>query len=424
MGVSHLIDRRLNGKNKSAVNRERFLRRFKSQIKEAVTRAVKGRSITDIESGEKVSIPVKDVSEPVFGHASGGMRESVHPGNKEYQRGDQVDRPSGGAGGSGGKAGDGGEGEDDFVFQLSREEFLNFFFEDLELPNLIKTQLMATQAFQTIRSGYTAEGTPSNIHIVRSLKGALGRRIALGAAPMARLNEAREELDVLLETRGDDDFDVIRLREEIHALKARIIGIPFIDPFDLRYTNRVKVPRPSTQAVMFCVMDVSGSMDEQKKDTAKRFFILLYLFLTRAYEKIEVVFVRHHTQASEVNEHDFFHARDTGGTVVSSALKLVKEIIDDRFPTNDWNIYIAQASDGDNWDSDSVTCKELLISQIMPLCQYYAYIEITEGQPQNLWHEYQKVMAVCKHFAMRNIRTPADIYPVFRDLFKRTMANA
>lgn len=424
--MAHLIDRRLNGKNKSAINRERFLRRFKAQIKQAVTRAVKGRSIKDIDSGDKVSIPVKDVSEPVFGHTQGGVWETVHPGNKEYQRGDKVDRPQkgGGGGGSGGPGGDGAEGEDDFVFQLSREEFLNFFFEDLELPNLVKTQLTATQIYQTVRSGYTAEGTPSNIHIVRSLKGALGRRIALSADPMARLNEAREELDVLLETRGDDDPEVDRLRNLIRQLKSRIIGIPFIDPFDLRYTNRVKVPKPSTQAVMFCVMDVSGSMDEQKKDTAKRFFILLYLFLTRVYEKTEVVFVRHHTQASEVSEDDFFHARDTGGTVVSSAIKLVRDIVRERFSPSDWNIYVAQASDGDNWDSDSATCRELLVNDLLPLVQYYAYIEITDGQPQNLWHEYEKVKAVCRHFAMRNIRTPADIYPVFRDLFKKATANA
>ncbi|QNM95784.1 YeaH/YhbH family protein [Chitinimonas koreensis] len=423
--MAHLIDRRLNGKNKSAINRERFLRRFKGQIKEAVARAVKGRSITDIDTGEKVSIPVKDVSEPVFGHARGGVWESVHPGNKEYSRGDRIDRPEEGGGGSGsGKASQDGEGEDDFVFELSREEFLNFFFDDLELPNLVKTQLTATQAFKNIRAGYSTDGTPSNIDVVRSLKGALGRRIALTAGPMARLNEAREELDVLLETREEGDPEVDALRDEIKSLKTRILGIPYIDPFDLRYSNRVKVPRPHTQAVMFCVMDVSGSMDEQKKDTAKRFFILLYLFLTRAYEKIDVVFVRHHTQAAEVNEHDFFHARDTGGTVVSSALKLVHKIIAERFPTQDWNIYVAQASDGDNWDSDSVTCKEILLGDILPLTQYYAYIEITEGEPQNLWMEYEQVKAACAHFAMRKIANPADIYPVFRDLFKKAAAHA
>ena len=111
---------------------------------------------------------------------------------------------------------------------------------------------------------------------------------------------------------------------------------------------------------MFCLMDVSGSMDEERKDIAKRFFILLYLFLTRNYERIEVVFIRHHTIAKEVDEDEFFHSRESGGTVVSSALKLMQEIIRERYPLTEWNIYAAQASDGDNWDDDSssaITCR-------------------------------------------------------------------
>src|SRR5450830_1475513 len=99
--LSYLIDRRLQGKNKSAINRKRFLERHKAQIKEAVNRAIKGRSITDIESGENVAIPVKDTNEPTFGHASGGVQERVFPGNSEYLKGDQVQRPGGGSGGSG-----------------------------------------------------------------------------------------------------------------------------------------------------------------------------------------------------------------------------------------------------------------------------------------------------------------------------------
>ncbi|QAU34987.1 YeaH/YhbH family protein [Janthinobacterium sp. 17J80-10] len=417
----HLIDRRLQGKNKSAINRERFIRRYKGQIKEAVARAVKGRSITDIESGEKISIPVKDINEPVFGHAHGGIWENVHPGNKEYAKGDQIERPKGGRGGSGkGKAGNSDEtGEDDFSFELSREEFLNVFFEDLELPNLVKTQLTAVPEFKNQRAGYNVSGTPSNIHVLRSLRGALGRRIAVGGAPRKRLKEAEEELQALLKTAEEDDLRVIELRREIHHLRTRILAIPFIDPFDLRYSNRIKVPKPASQAVMFCVMDVSGSMDEARKDMAKRFFILLYLFLTRAYEKIEVVFIRHHTSATEVDEQDFFHSRESGGTVVSSALHLLKDIIAERYPTNDWNAYVAQASDGDNWDSDSLTCHDLLVNAIMPMVQYYAYIEITDGPPQNLWEEYSQIPAVHPNFAMQKIESPADIYPVFRELFKK-----
>jgi hypothetical protein len=416
----HLIDRRLQGKNKSAGNRERFLRRYKGQIKQAVERAIKGRSITEVEKGEKISIPVKDINEPNFGHAQGGVWETVRPGNKEYQKGDQLQRPKGGSGQGKGKAGNSEEtSEDDFAFELSRDEFLNVFFEDLELPNLIKTQLKSVTEFKQQRAGYKLSGTTSNIHVLRSLRGALGRRIAVGGGSRKRLREAEAELEELQRTAFEDDHRILALKQEIRKLRIKIEAIPFIDPIDLRYSNRILVPKPTSQAVMFCIMDVSGSMDQAKKDASKRFFILLYLFLTRAYEKIEVVFIRHHTQASEVTEDEFFNSRESGGTVVSSALHLLKKIIEERYASSDWNTYVAQASDGDNWDNDSITCRNLLINSIMPMVQYYAYVEITDGEPQNLWEEYTQIPAHHPHFAMQKIESPADIYPVFRELFKK-----
>jgi len=418
--LAHLIDRRLQGKNKSAINRERFLRRYKGQIKDAVQRAIKGRSITEVEKGEKVSIPVKDINEPTFGHAHGGIWEVVRPGNEQYQKGDQIQRPKGGGGAGKGKAGNSEEiTEDDFTFELTREEFMNYFFEDLELPNLVKTQLTSINEFRNQRAGYTISGTPTNIHVLRSMRGAIGRRIAVGAKSRKRLREAEQEMNELLKTAFEDDHRVLALRKEIHHLRAKLDGIAFLDPIDLRYSNRIKVPKPSSQAVMFCVMDVSGSMDQAKKDAAKRFFILLYLFLERAYEKIEVVFIRHHTQATEVTEDEFFNSRESGGTVVSSALHLLNKVITERYASSDWNVYVAQASDGDNWDNDSVTCRQLLIDRIMPLVQYYAYVEITDGEPQNLWYEYMQIPDHHPHFAMQKIESPADIYPVFRELFKK-----
>lgn len=419
--MTYLIDRRLQSKNKSAVNRERFLRRYKAQIKDAVGRAIKGRSITDIENGEKVSIPVKDVNEPHFGHAHGGVWETVNPGNTEYQKGDQFSRPRSGGGSGRGRAGNSDQtSEDDFIFELSREEFMNYFFEDLELPNMVKTQLTQTIDFKTQRAGYNVSGTPSNIHVLRSLRGALGRRIAVGGPSRRAVNELQQELQELFDAEApEDDPRVIELKRQIHHLHTRINAIPFIDPFDLRYSNRIKVPKPSTQAVMFCIMDVSGSMDETRKDTAKRFFILLYLFLKRVYERIDVVFIRHHTAAAEVDEDEFFHSRESGGTVVSSALHLLQKVIGERYASSDWNAYVAQASDGDNWDNDSLLCKQLLDNGIMPKVQYYTYVEITDGPPQNLWEQYTEVAAHHANFAMQKIVTPADIYPVFRELFKK-----
>jgi len=163
-------------------------------------------------------------------------------------------------------------------------------------------------------------------------------------------------------------------------------------------------------------------MDEEKKSIAKRFFMLLYLFLTRTYEHIDIVFIRHHTVAKEVNEEDFFHSRESGGTVVSSALELMKEILHSRYANGAWNIYGAQASDGDNWDNDSPHCREMLAQTILPFVQYFAYIEITRGEQQNLWREYEKLLGAHTNFAMQHIENLPDIYPVFRELFKKKLA--
>ncbi|NDY92693.1 YeaH/YhbH family protein [Ideonella livida] len=427
--LQQIIDRRLAGKNKSIGNRERFLRRYKDQIRDAVRRAVDGRGIRDLERGEEVRIPKKDLSQPVFHHGQGGQRDMVHPGNQEYLTGDRIQRPPQGGQGQGGGKGqpsDQGEGEDDFVFALSKEEFMQVFFEDLALPHLVRTQLAEVPEYKTHRAGFTSDGTPNNLHVVRSMRGALGRRIALGTESRRELHALEERLDTLRLQPGGDavtERERLDLTERIHALRARLERIPFLDPIDLRFRSRVRVPVPSAKAVMFCLMDVSGSMDEARKELSKRFFILLYLFLTKHYEKIDLVFIRHHTQAQEVNEHDFFHARETGGTVVSSALELMDQIIRDRYNPAEWNIYGAQASDGDNWHHDSGRCRELLTSKILPACRYYAYVQVAEEE-QTLWQEYHRVAETTPQFAMRKAVEASQIYPVFRDLFKKEGAVA
>ena len=428
--LQQIIDRRLSGKNKSIGNRERFLRRYKTQIREAVKRAIDGRSIRDIERAEDVTIPKKDISEPVFRHGNGGTREMVHPGNKEYVRGDRIERPKGGQGGKGkgkGQAGDSGEGEDDFTFTLTKEEFMQVFFEDLALPHLVRTQLAEVPEWKSQRAGYTSDGTATNLHVVRSMRGAIGRRIAIGADSRRQLRELEDELEALLRDAPIGDvatrLQIVELESRIAVLRNRVARIPFLDPIDLRFRNRVRVPVPTSKAVMFCLMDISGSMDEGRKDLAKRFFILLYLFLTRHYEKIDIVFIRHHTQAAEVDEQNFFHATETGGTVVSSALVLMEEIIRARYSPSEWNIYGAQASDGDNWHHDSGRCRELLADKILPLTRYFAYVQVAEEE-QNLWQEYAQLVGVARQFAMRKATEVSQIYPVFRDLFKKEGAES
>ncbi|NNL57467.1 MAG: YeaH/YhbH family protein [Pseudomonadales bacterium] len=422
--MAYLIDRRLNGKNKSAVNRQRFLRRYRKHIKEAVADAVSNRSITDIDSGETITIPKGDIEEPVFGHGPGGKRSIVHPGNKEFVKGDQIERPKrGGAGGGGGKASNKGEGMDDFAFQITQEEFLNFMFDELELPNLVKRQLAGTDTFKYRRAGFSTVGTPSQINIVRSLRAANGRRIALGASKRRKLRELEQQLAQERDSAQPDEFKLLMLDEEISELKSRLKKIPFLDDFDIRYNLNVKEPQPTSKAVMFCIMDVSGSMTQDVKDIAKRFFILLYLFLQRNYDRTDVVFIRHHTSAKEVDEEEFFYSRETGGTVVSSALKLMKTIMQARYPTSEWNIYGAQASDGDNWKDDSSSCFDLLANDIMPNMQHYSYVEITPNKHQALWYEYEQVKVQFEDaFALQQITGPGDIFPVFRELFQRRPA--
>lgn len=423
--MAHFIDRRLNGKNKSTVNRQRFLRRHKQQIKESIADAVNKRSITDVDSGEDITIPSRDIREPSFHQGKGGQRDVVHPGNDQFTTGDRIERPPGGAGQGGAGKGDAspdGEGNDEFVFQISKDEYLDLLFEDLELPNLQKNQMNKIVEWKTFRSGYKSQGVPANIAIVKTLQNSLARRTAMTAGKRRKLRDLEQALTLLFKTEPAQPFEEERIKKEIESLKQKINRTPFIDTFDLRYKNYERRPQPSSQAVMFCLMDVSGSMDQATKDIAKRFYILLYLFLNRTYKNVDVVFIRHHTQAKEVDEHEFFYSQETGGTIVSSALRMMNDIVKDRYRPEEWNIYAAQASDGDNWADDSPGCRELLDKHILPFSRYYSYIEITRRAHQTLWREYEALHNSHDNFAMQNIRTVDDIFPVFRELFKKQVS--
>ena len=419
---SFVIDRRLNAKNKSAVNRRRFLQRYKKHIKKAVNDAVNSRSITDMESGESISIPAKDISEPSFGHGQGGRNFAVHPGNKEFVRDDRINKPPAGQGqGRGGKASDSGESMDEFTFQITQDEFLEFLFEDLELPNLEKKELKDVKQFEYRQAGFSNTGTPSKLNIVRSLKNSHARRIALSSKSRRELKEVRAQLQSYKDTK-DFDVEIELLKKRQVELRDKIKRVPYIEELDLRFNRHEKVALPSNAAVMFCLMDVSGSMTQHTKDIAKRFYLLLYMFLQKNYEKIDIVFIRHHTSAKEVDEEEFFYSRETGGTIVSSALLMMDKIIKERYPKNSWNIYAAQASDGDNWNDDSPLCSKLLNESIMSMVQFFTYIEITPREHQTLWYEYENIQqSYPNKFSMQQVVDQQDIFPIFRKIFKRKM---
>lgn len=411
MGDSTIIDRRLNGKNRSLPNRERFIRRYKTQLKKAVADVAGESSISDV-SGDgrvKVRIPTREVSEPTFIFGQGGSTERVVPGNRDFVPGDRIPRPSGGGEGQGGGKPGKGEGEDGFTFVLSREEFLNLYFDDLELPELLKREISSVKRMKSRNAGYSRTGAPTSLSVLRTMKASLMRRVAL-------------------EPRGEDEEDDDEDKGQLDLLDdpKKKPYVPFLDEVDLRYRNRVTYPEPSTNAVIFCLMDVSASMDEAKKDLAKRFYTLLYLFLTRKYEEVKLVFIRHTDEAEEVTEEDFFYGKKSGGTEIMPAMELMHNIIETRYPGSAWNVYVAQASDGDATSRDARASAEYLSSKIMPHVRYYAYVETMPtpmfgmARASDLWESFERLEdSFAGHFAMRKLFNRRDIYPVFRGLFEK-----
>lgn len=426
--MAHIIvDRRKNQRGKSSVNRQRFVRRVRQQVKEAVKGVIRDGNIKDVvdEKGKKVRIPGKGLNQPHFHHDdAGGVSDRVFPGNKEFEQGDRINRPPGREGEKGKNASNTGVGDDVFQFHLTREEFLDLFFEDLELPDLVRKDIAKTDEWKVQRAGFKTDGGPSQLNILRSMKQSKSRRLALRSPKKRKLKEFEKQLDALL---NGDDLDEAGLEkrewleDQIKTLKRRIKAIPFIDDVDLRYNRWERVPIPATQAVMFCIMDVSASMGEWEKEMAKRFFMLLFLFLTREYDRVDIVFIRHTTSAKEVDEQEFFYSRESGGTIVSTSLELMKEIIQVRYPKSQWNIFGCQASDGDNWPDDCVKSTELMSNSILTLVQYFAYVEIDKrgGKDSTLWPFYEGLKGNHKNFEMTVISDVSEIYRVFRGLFEK-----
>jgi uncharacterized protein len=425
----HIVDRRLNPGGKSLSNRQRFLRRAKALVQRAVRDSTKERDIKGLDQGGEISIPIDGVREPTFRRdGETGSKDYVLPGNKRFIEGDTIERPSGGRGGRGSEGSPDGGGEDDFRFVLSREEFIDLFLDDLELPDLAKKRVTTLDSQQWRRAGYMVAGSPANLALKRTMQNSLSRRIALRRPRLDDIEEIRAQI-VELEESGADEVQLAWLRDKLAALDSKTRRVPYIDPIDLRYRRFERYPKPIAQAVMFCLMDVSGSMTEHMKDLAKRFFMLLHLFLARRYRHVEVVFIRHTHEAKEVDEETFFHGTETGGTLVSSAFEEMRRVVTERFSPQDWNIYAAQVSDGDNSSTDAARTERLVTEEILPAVQYFAYLEVgsDEGprragfvaQKSELWRTYEGLRSSGAQIAMRRASHRREIYPVFRDLFQR-----
>jgi uncharacterized sporulation protein YeaH/YhbH (DUF444 family) len=420
MGIN-VVDRRNNPKGKSSENRQRIIKRVEDQIKKALPDIIKNTNVKDLTSSKKgVKVPVKGISEPQFTYdRNSGDKKHVHPGNKEYVEGDKVKKNDGGEGKGKGKKGsnDPTITEDDFTITISKDEFLEYFFNELELPDMVKKHLNQIVDFKQKRSGYSNYGNPSRLNIVKSFKNSMTRRMANGLFYDKKIKEIEEKLKDQRLT----DQDRIHLEKELDKLKKMKLSVSFMEEVDLQYNNFEKYPVPVTSAVMFCIMDVSGSMGENEKDISKRFFMLLYMFLTKQYEKIEMVFIRHHTDAKEVSEDEFFNSKESGGTVVITALELLDKIIRERY-SDEWNIYVAQASDGDVWDdSDATDCYKILNSEILRKVQYMVYIDICkdEYRESDLYQKYKLLSDKKQNFNIGKIFEVSDIWKVFQEFFKK-----
>lgn len=418
------VDRRLNPGGKSLPNRQRFLDRAMPDVKRAVEAGAKTRSLSGGEAeADRVKVTGDGTREPFLRHGKAGQRGMVLPGNKTFQPGDEIPLPQGGGGGGGSQAGT-GDGVDSFEFVLTRKEMLDTLLDGLELPDLELRSAGQMPESRPQRAGLSVSGTPAALNLGRTMRKSLGRRVALGGSKRAEINALHAAIDEAVGT--GDDAELARLREALAELLSRRSAVPFLDPIDLRY-NRFEVqPQPRARAVMFCLLDVSWSMDETKKELAKRFFLLTYIFLERRYKEVALVFIRHTDTAAEVDEHTFFYDKSNGGTKASTALEEMTRIQRDRFPLADWNIYAVQAGDGDNAYDDGPRVTQLMQEAILPVVQQFAYIETqprsdgTSYYKTSLWSTFEALgqEGHAARLAMHQVGDVPEVLAKFRELFR------
>ena len=470
--MTTIVDRRGQSKNGQVTSRRRFLDRNRKSIRDAMDKKIADGKIGDIgKDGVDVTVPRDDIHEPNIKHGKGGKHQRVFPGNRHFRKGDELEKPPGGGGGRGTDGSPDGDGEDDFTFHVTEDEFLEMLFEDLELPNLTKVGDQDTTKTKSVPAGLSSDGPPNKLDLARSVQKRMGRRISAANPSKKAILELKEEQRDILKSYVSNDDDpkapaskssgfvplktkikqidseiehlrtevggelspedaeeIDSLDKEIESLENKINKIPkWDDKHDMVYKLNKQQPVPTSKAVMFCLMDVSGSMGEEEKSKAKLFYFLLNRFLERHYEHTEVVFIRHTHVAQEVDEETFFYDRETGGTVASTCLEKMLEAIKDRFPPSEWNIYGAQATDGDNYPQDNINVQDFL-EQIMPKVQAYFYTEIDRGAglfgprigESDLWRVMQNFEENYPgKFFTGMIKDKSDIFPVFREFFKQ-----
>jgi len=444
------VDRRKTSRGKSLNNRSKLLARIKDSIRQSkpVDIDAGGVKAAGGQSSSKSFInPVKiakdALHEPTFRYdSSTGNYESILIGNDRWERGDKfiIDRSGGGRGGRGNGSGPGEDGEDDFIVNISRSEFFDVFFEDCELPDLLETNEKDLPEAVWKPAGFQKEGNAAQLSVIRSFRNSIGRRRAVAAESREELAALEKELEKIEEFLSGNPIsasyearrkDVIQRIEE---LKSKISIIPFFEKVDLRYKKSERIQVKQADAVLVMVMDISGSMDENKKRVARKFFSLQYAFIKRKYPNTDLIFIAHTDGAEEMTEEDFFTTRKSGGTIVSPAFKLAHDIIKTRYDIQQTNIYLSYAGDGDNWDSDNPqVIAELEENGLIAKLRHAVYVQVgmsiagtfNYASGVSLWNVMTSISRTNPKMHAIKIGEDSAVFSAFRSIYaKKPKASA
>lgn len=433
------VDRRKTARGKSIPNRQRLLRKIKDAIREAKPQDLTAGGVKNMSSGGSGNVnPVKvakhSLHEPSFHYARhSGKHDIVVIGNKEYERGDPF--PLDGEDEAGGGGGPGPDGEDDFIANVSKDEYLNVFFEDCELPNLVDNQAKELPEFVPKHAGFQKHGNPGQLSVKRSFKNSLGRRLALTKGARDEIEELKELLRQYED--GDHPDSPVLTQEQamrriaatidrIVELERRVASTPYFEEVDLRYTKKEKVLVKAADAVFAMIMDVSGSMDEEKKRMARKFFSLQYAFIVRKYPQTDLIFIAHTSAAYEMTEDEFFTSMLSGGTIVTPAYEMLLKIINERYDSNETNIYLSQASDGDNWDTDNgLIIGALEESGLLAKLRHMSYVQVGQSYAGSynpavtLWTVIESIANTTKKISMAKINDDSEVFDAFHKIYKK-----
>jgi sporulation protein YhbH len=363
--------------DRSAGDRARHRSKVRESIRENITDIIAEESIIGQDRGRVIKVPIRGIREYRFVY--GDNEPGVGQGDGDTAEGQVVGKVRGDGSGDGDQAGD-RPGVDYYETDVTLDELVEIMFEDLELPDLERKQLRQLDSFRlSKRKGHRRVGIRSRLDKPRTVRERARRKLA---------------------ARGRGATAAQRF--------------PYHDD-DLVYRHVTADVRQESNAVVFCLMDTSGSMDTMKKYLARSFFFLLYQFICTKYQNVEIVFVAHHTEAREVSEEEFFHKGESGGTFISSAYGKTLEIIQDRYHPSLWNVYAFHCSDGDNFDSDNATALRTA-QELTEICNLFGYGEI---KPLGSRYYESSMLNIFRRLEAENFHTvlieqKSDVWPSFK----------